>query len=230
VNGDPRRLSRALKHRFRNPQHLERALTHRSAGADNNERLEFLGDALLGFIIAEVLSERFPDADEGSLSRLRASLVNKESLARLARSLELGEYLRLDGGVLRTGGHDRDSTLSDALEAVFAAVYLDRGFDVAKEVILRLYQDRLKHMEVRGPVKDPKTRLQELLQSDKRPLPVYEVMDIGGSQHDQSFLVRCVLTDSKKTTRGRGTSRRRAEQQAAEKMLELIEHDNRNRQ
>jgi ribonuclease-3 len=224
VNGDPRRLARALGHEFERRELLEQALTHRSAGPGNNERLEFLGDALLGFVIAQALWERFPDADEGRLSRLRASLVNKESLAQLARGLDLGSYLRLGAGELRTGGHTRDSILADAVEAVFAAVYLDRGFPAAKRVILDLYLERLERVVAEGAIKDPKTRLQERLQASKRPLPIYDVLDVIGSQHDQTFFVICSLSDSEQSTKGRGTSRRRAEQHAAEQMLELIEH------
>jgi ribonuclease-3 len=225
VNGDPLRLARTLGHAFDRPELLEQALTHRSAGASNNERLEFLGDALLGFVIAEALWQRFPDADEGRLSRLRAALVKKESLARLARGLDLGGYLRLGAGELRTGGHARDSILADATEALFAAVSLDQGFAEAKRVILDLYREPLERVVAQGAVKDPKTRLQELLQADKRPLPLYAVLEVSGSQHDQSFLVSCSLEDTDRTTQGRGTSRRRAEQAAAEQMLELIEHD-----
>jgi ribonuclease-3 len=224
VNGDPRRLASAIGHDFRRLDLLELALTHRSAGGESNERLEFLGDALLGFVIAEALWERFPGADEGRLSRLRAALVKKESLARMARGVGLGDYLRLGSGELRSGGHTRDSILADALEAVFAAVHLDQGFGAAKAVMLRLFQGPLELVIAAGPTKDPKTRLQELLQADQRPLPAYEVIEISGSQHAQSFRVCCSLTDSGTTTEGRGKSRRYAEQQAANRMLELLDH------
>jgi len=224
VDGDPSRLARALGHVFRRPQLLKQALTHRSAAPKNNERLEFLGDALLGVVIAEALWERFPHASEGRLTRLRASLVKKESLARLARGLALGDYLHLGAGELRTGGYARDSILADSLEAVFAAVYLDQGFEVAKRVILDLYREPLERTVADGSIKDPKTRLQERLQADKRPLPLYEVREISGIQHDQSFIVCCSLTDSGQSTHGKGKSRRGAEQQAAEQMLELMDH------
>lgn len=204
---------------------LEQALTHRSAALQNNERLEFLGDALLGFVIALELWQRFPAADEGRLSRLRASLVKKESLAELARGLELGDYLRLGAGELRSGGHNRDSILADALEALLAAVYLDLGFDSAREAILRLFSGPLAELGKAGVVKDPKTRLQELLQARKRPLPEYEVLSVSGSQHEQSFRVRCSLADADLCTEGDGTSRRRAEQQAAAEMLGLLADD-----
>jgi ribonuclease-3 len=199
------------------------ALTHRSAAGDNNERLEFVGDALLGFVIAEALWERFPDADEGHLSRLRASLVKKESLAALARRLALSDHLRLGPGELRTGGHARDSILADALEAVLAAVYLDQGFAGARQVILAVFREALEATGKAGGLKDPKTRLQEALQARRRPLPEYAVLEVTGSQHAQTFRVRCFLPDDGRSAEGEGTSRRRAEQQAAESALALLE-------
>lgn len=223
MSSDLRRLAQALGTPIEDSGLLKQALTHRSAGAGNNERLEFLGDAFLGFVIAEALCQRYPEADEGRLSRLRASLVNKEALARLARRLGLGEHLRLGPGELRTGGHARDSILADALEAVFAAVYLERGFDGARSVILSVFADSLATVSDGGGTKDPKTRLQELLQARRRPLPEYEVLLIAGSQHDQRFRVRCSLPDSGQFTEGDGTSRRRAEQQAAQQMLERLD-------
>jgi ribonuclease III len=224
VNADPRRLAQALGHRFAREELLIQALTHRSVGASNNERLEFLGDALIGFVIAEALWERFPKADEGTLSRMRASLVKRESLARLARDLKLGDSLRLGAGELRTGGHARDSILADALEAVLGAVYLDAGFERTRTVVLELFAARLEQTDAERAGKDPKTRLQEWLQSYKRPLPEYLVLSIDGDQHDQTFIVSCQLQDADVTTRGTGTSRRRAEQAAAESMLERIQH------
>jgi ribonuclease-3 len=224
VNGDFKRLTRVLGCPIRQQRLLEQALTHRSASGDNNERLEFLGDALLGFVIAEELAERFADADEGQLSRLRASLVKRETLSLLARGLELGDYLRLGAGELRTGGYARDSILADALEAVFAAVYIDQGFESARAVILTLFRDLLAGAGKKATVKDPKTRLQELLQARSRPLPEYEVLGVNGKQHAQTFRVRCTLTDDGEVSEGEGTSRRRAEQHAASNMLESIEH------
>ncbi|NVZ09266.1 ribonuclease III [Allochromatium humboldtianum] len=224
MNADPRRLAQALGHRFTREELLIQALTHRSVGSSNNERLEFLGDALIGFVIAEALWERFPKADEGTLSRMRASLVKRESLARLARDLKLGDSLRLGAGELRTGGHARDSILADALEAVLGAVYLDAGFERARTVVLELFAARLEQTDAERAGKDPKTRLQEWLQSYKRPLPEYLVLSIDGDQHDQTFIVSCQLQDADVTTRGTGTSRRRAEQAAAESMLERILH------
>lgn len=222
MRADLDRLSRVLGCSFRQGHLLTQALTHRSAPGQNNERLEFLGDALLGFVIAEALWKRFPDADEGRLSRLRASLVNKGSLATLARGMDLGDYLRLGAGEFRSGGHARDSILADALEAIFAAIYLDKGFGPAKDAILTLFSAPLDTVAAEGASKDPKTRLQELLQADRRPLPSYSVSDVTGSQHEQRFRVRCVLTDCTVAVEGEGTSRRRAEQQAAERMLGLI--------
>ncbi len=223
MNGDPRQLKSALLGDADvSADLLDQALTHRSAGPINNERLEFLGDALLGLVIAEVLWQRFPAADEGELSRRRASLVNKESLAQVARGLRLGDYLRLGSGEVRTGGHTRDSILADALEAVIGAVYVDKGFMVARDMLLRLFDARLASVAERKALKDPKTRLQETLQSMHRPLPEYEVADVSGQQHAQRFAVRCRLTDEERATRGEGTSRRRAEQDAAVQMLALL--------
>ncbi len=223
MNADPRRLALTLGHPFKREALLEQGLTHRSAGSSNNERLEFLGDALIGFMIAEALWERFPMADEGTLSRMRASLVKRESLARLARGLRLGEYLKLGAGELRTGGHARDSILADALEAVLGAVYLDAGFAAARTVVMALFAERLDETSAEQSGKDPKTRLQEWLQSRKRPLPEYAVITIGGDQHEQMFTVSCLLPDADLRTLGDGSSRRRAEQAAAEAMLEQIE-------
>lgn len=220
---DLQRFSRSLGTSGLGEDLLRQALTHRSAGAGNNERLEFLGDALLGFVIAQALWDRFPAADEGQLSRMRATLVKQDSLAGLARGLSLGDYLRLGAGELRTGGHARDSILADALEALLAAVYLDQGFEAARGLILGIFGAALDGLSSGAWGKDPKTRLQELLQSRRRPLPEYEVTDIAGTQHAQVFRVRCVLTDDGTVALGDGTSRRRAEQQAAETLLRLLE-------
>jgi ribonuclease-3 len=227
VTADLRELARALGCRIGRKELFVQALTHRSAAANNNERLEFVGDALLGFVIAEALLERFPDADEGRLSRLRATLVNKESLAILARGLRLSDHLRLGAGELRTGGHARDSILADAFEAVLAAVYLDQGFDGARQVILALFGELLQAQGEGGAFKDPKTRLQEALQARRRPLPEYQVSAVTGSQHAQTFRVHCNLVDNGWTSEGEGTSRRRAEQRAAEVMLVRLEDDER---
>jgi ribonuclease-3 len=222
VNRNLARLMRELGCGLQREQLLEQALTHRSAADENNERLEFLGDALLGFVIAEHLSERFPQADEGRLSRLRASLVRRETLAGIARSIDLGDCLRLGTGELRTGGHARDSILADALEAVFAAIYLDQGLEGARASILSVFGGTLDGVGSETATKDPKTLLQELLQAGRRPLPHYEVLAVTGSQHEQRFHVVCSLADGKERADGTGTSRRRAEQQAAANMLGLL--------
>lgn len=225
MKADPRRLERAIGYHFARAELLEQALTHRSAGAVHNERLEFLGDALIGFLIAEALWERFPGADEGTLSRLRASLVKREALAELARELGLGDYLFLGPGEVRTGGHARDSILANAFEAVLGALYLDAGFDQSKTRVLALFARRLAQTTLEGSIKDPKTRLQEWLQGRRRPLPDYLVEAVGGNQHDQIFVVSCNLTDADLVTRAEGGTRRGAEQEAAQQMLGLIQDD-----
>lgn len=223
MSRDPQRLLRALDlSAFAEPALLHEALTHSSAGTPNYERLEFLGDAMVGLVVAEDLWRRCPDAAEGDLSRRRAALVKRESLASLARQPELGAYLRLGAGELRTGGHARDSTLADVFEALIGAVYIDRGFVVARELILRLFDARVAKVASHSAMKDPKTRLQELLQGRHLDLPEYEVMEIGGEQHAQRFGVRCRLPGLGRETRGDGTSRRRAEQAAAELMLKEL--------
>jgi len=223
VNGsDIERLKAALGHHFERPELLEEAVTHRSAPGTNNERLEFLGDAILNFVIASELFERRPQESEGILSRLRASLVNRASLANLARELELGRYLRLGSGELKSGGQRRDSILADALEAVFGAVYLDGGYEAAKRLILRLYDECLQNLPAATELKDPKTRLQEYLQATRQTLPTYSVLEISGKAHDQSFRVRCHVAENEQSTEGVGGSRRQAEQRAAEAMLEVL--------
>ncbi len=213
------RLSRALAYEFNDPELLIQALTHRSAGARNNERLEFLGDALLGQFIAEALYFRHAQADEGQLSRLRAGVVKKESLAIVARDLGLGDFLKLGPGELRSGGHTRDSILADAMEAIIAAVYLDGGMQASKALVLCLFERRLRQQDPDQPLKDPKTRLQELLQARQQDLPEYGIIKVGGSQHSQVFEVFCGVQALNEETRGTGPSRRKAEQQAAELML-----------
>ena len=222
MKASPERLSKAIGHRFSNPRFVEQAVTHRSAGGVNNERQEFLGDAILGFVIADELYRIFSEATEGQLSRLRAALVKRESLAALARSLDLGQYLSLGAGELRSGGQARDSILADALEAVFAAVYLDSGYPTAREVILNLFRDRLTALTMESQQKDPKTRLQEYLQALKYPLPDYRIVEVSGDQHAQVFQVACVVPELSMETLGTGSSRRRAEQDAAEGVLKAL--------
>jgi ribonuclease-3 len=225
VRQDPQRLSRQLGHAFADPELLDDALTHRSAQARHNERLEFLGDAVLGFVVAEALWRRFPQATEGELSRLRAQLVNRETLARVAQELELGQYMRLGAGELRSGGHARESILADAVEAVLAALYLDGGLDVVRTVVDRVLGPRLAALSPETQRKDAKTRLQEWLQARRLALPAYEVVDTSGEDHAQTFVVRCTVDALGRAATAAGSSRRKAEQLAAERLLETLEHD-----
>jgi len=216
------RLERAIGHQFAEQSHLEQALTHRSAGSVNNERQEFLGDAILGFVIADEIYNQFPDASEGQLSRIRAGLVKKETLAGIARQLELGNYLSLGLGELRSGGQSRDSILADGLEALFAAVYLDSGYAAVRRVILGRFRERIMSLSLESQAKDPKTRVQEYLQSRKLPLPSYIILEISGEQHEQHFVVECRIEGSSLRSRGSGGSRRKAEQAAADEFLQLL--------
>lgn len=215
-------LSRELGYTFRQPTLLQRALTHRSRGTDNNERLEFLGDSVLGFTVSSYLYQRYPDLSEGDLTRLRARLVRKETLAELARDLQLGSYLLLGPGELRTGGFDRASILADALEAIIGAIYVDGGYDTARAFVTRLLGDRLDAFGSGVVEKDPKTRLQEYLQKHGLDIPRYEVMKIRGEQHKQMFRVECRVPGLAAPVEGTGRSRRIAEQEAAAKALELL--------
>lgn len=219
---NPDKLCTAIGYCFKDPGLLRQALTHRSAGASNNERLEFLGDAFLGAIVAEMLYERFPGAREGRLSRLRATLVQKDSLAELARQFGLGEYLTLGSGELKTGGHSRNSTLADAMEAILGAVYLDGGYAEVLAVVRRMYTERMELLPDEGDEKDPKTRLQELLQGRRKPLPRYQVVSVSGDPHRQVFEVECSACGLNDTVRGSGSSRRRAEQDAASRALDAL--------
>jgi len=217
------RLQRRLGYQFRNIDLLARALTHRSAGAGNNERLEFLGDAILGFETADYLYNNANDADEGQLSRMRAHLVKRETLAEIARGLELGQILHLGQGELRSGGQNRDSILADSVEAIIAAVYLDGGLQESRELVRRLLGQRLQHTDSVLQQKDAKTRLQEFLQGRGMTLPVYEVVEITGDQHKQEFLVTCQVDSVDWVAQGKGRSRRKAEQQAAAAFIEHLE-------
>ncbi|MGD8234697.1 MAG: ribonuclease III [Chromatiales bacterium] len=215
-------LAAALGIRFDSSELLEQALTHRSAGQPHNERLEFLGDAILGMIVAERLFDRFPEASEGQLSRLRAQLVKRDTLAKIAREIGLGEYLLMGSGELRAGGQSRDSTLSDALEAFLGAVYLDSGAESVEQVFDKLFTERLQKLDLSRSVKDPKTRLQEYLQSRNLALPEYSITATSGKQHQQRFEVECSLPDLGITATGEGRSRRKAEQDAATIALDVI--------
>jgi ribonuclease-3 len=216
------RLQQLLGHQFSEPALLQQALTHRSAAALNNERLEFLGDAILGFRVAERLYQRHRDADEGSLSRMRAHLVKRETLAQIGRELNLGDWLQLGPGELRTGGHSRSSTLADAVEAIIAAVYLDGGMAPVNELIDRLLDSRLATVSPQRQGKDAKTLLQEWLQARRYALPEYQVIDVSGEAHAQSFRVSCELPDLQLHSEGQGGSRRKAEQDAAQDMLRQL--------
>jgi len=218
-------LSRTLGYNFKDPQLLQAAVTHRSAGGQNNERLEFLGDAVLGYIVADWLYTLFPDADEGQLSRLRASLVKKETLADIARSVTVGDYLCLGSGELKSGGFRRDSILADALEAILGGIVLDSGFEACRACVHRLFSSKIDQVAVLDELKDPKTRLQEYLQSRKLDLPAYEVTSVSGKSHHQQFHVECRVAGEQQSSEGTGTSRRRAEQAAAAGMLDRLGAD-----
>lgn len=215
-------LDKTLHFRFADQGLLERALTHRSAKGRNNERLEYLGDAILDFVISEALFRLRPQADEGDLSRLRSALVKDATLASIASELGIGEHIILGGGERKTGGHRRQSILADALEALFGAMYLDAGFDVAKAVIERIYNERLKGLPDAAELRDPKTQLQEWLQARKLGLPVYDLVEVSGQDHRQRFTVTCTVSELSQTTQGEAASRRNAEQQAARRMLGIL--------
>jgi len=215
-------LDKALHYRFRDTDLFALALTHRSATGRNNERLEFLGDAVLDFVISDLVFKIRPEASEGDLSKLRSSLVKDTSLASLAVGLGLGEYLILGSGERKTGGHRRDSILADALEAIFGAVYLDSGVDAAKEIIEHVFAERLEDLPDAEALRDPKTRLQEWLQARKLALPEYELVSVSGQAHQQRFAVTCTVTELSQTTNGESTTRRKAEQQSAKNMLKIL--------
>jgi len=219
---DAERLMQTLGYRFSDRALLKQALTHRSAGQQHNERLEFLGDALLGFIIAEELYRRFPNADEGQLTRLRASLVRKESLAALAHNVAIGSHLQLGEGELKSGGYRRESILANALEALIGAIYVDGGFDACRQQVIKLFESTLLPLSPDDVVKDPKTDLQEWLQARHLALPTYRMLDVSGEPHNQRFTVECELSDLAVSVRGQGRSRRQAEQQAAAQALNLL--------
>lgn len=212
-----------IGHAFRDPELLRRALTHRSAGSRNNERLEFLGDALVNLIVAEALFERFPRADEGELTRARAALVREGSLAEVARTLQLGDRLELGPGELKSGGFRRDSILADALEALIGAIYLDAGFESCRACVLPWFETQLTTLPSGGTAKDAKTRLQEWLQARQLPLPEYRLLAAEGDDHDKTFHVLCVLSSPALELSGQGSSRRQAEQAAAQLVIERLD-------
>ncbi len=211
-----------LGYRFGDPALLDAALTHRSAGRQNYERLEFLGDAVLNFAVARLVFRAFPEADEGDLSRYRSALVSGRSLAAVAAALALGDQLRLGSGELKTGGFRRGSILADSLEAVFGAVYLDGGLDAALAVIERVLAEPVAALPEARELKDPKTRLQELLQGRGERLPAYAVEDVSGEPHEHRFVASCEVPDHGLRETGEGSSRRRAEQAAAQRALDVL--------
>jgi ribonuclease III len=215
-------LKHSLNYEFRDEELLTQALTHRSAPGPNNERLEYLGDAVLDVVVSEATYSLRPDASEGELSRIRSSLVKDTMLTELAMEIDLASHLVLGAGVKRGGGYSRSSILGDALEAVFGAVYLDSGFDEARRVIQAVYGERLHELPDSASLRDPKTQLQELLQARKLDLPAYRVENVTGKAHRQTFEVSCNIQALDASTIGRGTSRRQAEQDAAAKMLALV--------
>lgn len=215
-------LDQRIGYTFARPELLAQALTHRSHGLPHNERLEFLGDGVLNCVVAAELYERFGELKEGDLSRLRANLVRQETLCQLAHDIGVGERLRLGEGEVRSGGSDRPSILADALEALIGAVFVDGGFDAARALIRRLYAPLLAELDPRDPGKDPKTLLQELLQARKVALPQYSVVSTQGAAHEQQFEVECVIAELRLRTKGNGSSRRVAEQEAARRAFEQL--------
>ncbi len=222
---DPKkkRLLTHLAYTFNDITLLDRALTHRSVGRANNERLEFLGDSLLNFIIAEALFRKFPDAREGDLSRLRATLVKGETLTSVAREFDLGDSLHLGEGELKSGGFRRASILADAVEGIIGAIYLDSDFEQCRTVVESWFASRLSNITLENTDKDPKTRLQEYLQERKKALPVYEVVESRGEAHAQEFVVSCRLDFIDAPCTASSSSKRRAEKLAAEKMLACLQ-------
>lgn len=218
------KLEKLLGHTFSDPDLLQLALTHRSMGGRNNERLEFLGDSIVNFVIAQALYEQFPKAKEGQLSRMRASLVKGVTLAQIGREFALGEVLRLGSGELKSGGFRRESILADAVEAIIGAIYLDAGMEQCHRRVRAWFESRLAALTLADQSsKDPKTQLQEYLQARQKPLPQYEVVAITGEAHDQHFSVVCTVESLDQPTHGEGSSRRGAEQQAARHALTRLE-------
>jgi ribonuclease-3 len=217
------KLERTISYQFRNRQFLELALSHRSLGKQNNERLEFLGDSILNCTISQCLYTQCPEASEGDLSRLRASLVKGETLAEIAREFDFGQYLRLGQGELKSGGFDRSSILADAVEAIIGAIYLDSGLLKAQEITELWFKSRLQQLDPHEVLKDPKTRLQEYLQAKRFALPEYSVVQVTGAAHNQRFTVSCEVQGLSKAIVGEASSRRKAEQKAARLALGELE-------
>lgn len=216
-----KQLEQAFGYRFTNRERLQQALTHRSAAAQHNERLEFLGDAILGLIVAEALYEKFPQIDEGDLSRMRATLVCGKSLAKLAQEFQLGAHLILGPGEMKSGGHRRSSILADAVEALLGAAYLESDLETCRTIVLGWFNEAFATLRPGSAHKDPKTRLQEYLQGRQQPLPLYDVVSTSGQAHNQQFVVSCQILDWEPIS-AQGSSRRKAEQAAAEQVLSAL--------
>lgn len=216
------KLQEALNYQFSDRSLVDLALTHRSANTINNERLEFLGDSLLGFIVADILFENYPEASEGELSRMRSTLVNKITLADIARELKLGKFVQLGSGEIKSGGNDRDSILADAVEALIAAIYLDANIHDCRKVVSRWLERRLGKSSTTGRLRDAKTQLQELMQASGFGLPKYNVVKIEGEAHQQIFHVECRVDGVTEAQTSSGTSKRNAEQGAAQDMLKQL--------
>tara|TARA_Y100001001_G_C7921375_1_gene278763 strand:+ start:246 stop:941 length:696 start_codon:yes stop_codon:yes gene_type:complete len=223
------KLSKYLGYQFKSIKLLETALTHKSVSAKNNERLEFLGDSIINFLMAKTIYQAKATAKEGEMSRLRASLVKGETLAEIAKELNLSEFLVLGTGELKSGGHHRKSILADTLEAIIAAIYLDSHIVTCEQIVMPWFASRLDNLS-QYQLKDPKSALQEYLQSKAMALPTYEVTCIEGDPHKQIFTVMCCVNEMKKQTEGHANSRRYAEQMAAKAMLELLKTDKGNKQ
>lgn len=219
MNNPLLKLSQRIGYTFRDENLITLALTHRSKSGVNNERLEFLGDSILNFVIADALFEKFSDAKEGKLSRLRARMVKGVTLAAIAKDFDLGEFLLLGSGELKSGGHRRESILADVVEAIIGAIYLDAGLEVTRERILSWYQARLDALSLEDPIKDPKTRLQEHQQGEHLGLPKYDVIDVNGPGNEQVFTVTCQIPQLDEKVKANGSSRRTAEQAAARVLL-----------
>ncbi|GAA0293657.1 ribonuclease III [Psychrosphaera haliotis] len=221
IRTDYKQLQKKLGYEFSDESLLIQALTHRSFKGAHNERLEFIGDSLLGMFVAEALYFEFPKATEGELTRMRSQIVKGQTLTAIAKEFELSQWLLLGPGEMKSGGCRRDSILEDVIEAIIGSVYLDSNIEQCKEFVLKLVKKRLADVDPSNALKDPKTQLQEWLQSRKRPLPVYEVINTTGQAHNQTFTVSCTLDDGQQLE-ATGTSRRKAEQSAARKALEVI--------
>ncbi len=216
------KLSKMLPNAILESENFHLAMTHRSMGGNHNERMEFLGDSILGVIITAYLYNALPKASEGYLSRLRASLVNENALAELATELSISEHIRLGSGELKSGGFRRKSILADAFEAVLGCIYLEAGMEVARNFVLDVYQDLLKNLPCEDDLKDPKSRLQELLQANGHDIPRYELVSVTGEAHKQTFTAECFIKSLNIRTKGIASNRRKAEQKAASSAVEKV--------